>query len=92
VLVFGARDYAMRIWLNLPRLAQLKLSPTDVIAAVQEQNAQFATGKVGQEPMRKGQELTYTITTQGRLKEPREFEQIILRANPDGPCSSTSPG
>jgi multidrug efflux pump len=84
VLVFGARDYAMRIWLNLPKLTQLKMSPTEVIAAVQEQNAQFATGKVGAEPMRQGQELTYTITTQGRLKEPREFAQIILRANPDG--------
>jgi multidrug efflux pump len=74
----------MRIWLNLPKLTQLKMSPTEVIAAVQEQNAQFATGKVGAEPMRQGQELTYTITTQGRLKEPREFAQIILRANPDG--------
>jgi hydrophobe/amphiphile efflux-1 (HAE1) family protein len=84
VLVFGARDYAMRIWLDLPRLAQLKLSPAEIIAAVQEQNAQFATGKVGAEPQRRGQELTYTITTQGRFKQAREFEQIILRANPDG--------
>ena len=84
VMVFGARDYAMRIWLNLPKLAQLKLSPNEVIAAVQEQNAQFATGKVGQEPIALGQELTYTITTQGRLKEPDEFGRIILRANPDG--------
>jgi HAE1 family hydrophobic/amphiphilic exporter-1/multidrug efflux pump len=84
VQVFGAKDYAMRIWLRLDRLAQLKLTATDVIRAIQEQNSQFAAGKVGQEPSRNGQELTYTITTKGRLADPREFEDIILRAQPDG--------
>lgn len=84
VQVFGAKDYAMRVWLRLDRLNQLKLAPTEVIAAIQEQNAQFAAGKIGQEPAANGQELTYTLTTQGRLKDAREFENIILRANPDG--------
>ncbi len=84
VQIFGAKDYAMRIWLKPDRLAQLKMSPSDVIAAVNEQNAQFAAGKVGQAPINKGQDLVFTVTTQGRLAEPKQFEQIIVRANPDG--------
>ncbi len=84
VQIFGAKDYAMRIWLNPDRLAQLKMAPSDVIAAVNEQNAQFAAGKVGQAPISKGQDLVFTVTTQGRLTEPKQFEQIIVRANPDG--------
>jgi hydrophobe/amphiphile efflux-1 (HAE1) family protein len=84
VQIFGAHDYAMRIWLKPDRLAQLKLTPGDVFAAVNEQNSQFAAGKVGQSPISNGQDLVYTITTKGRLSEPKEFEQIIVRANPDG--------
>src|SRR5258707_4117005 len=84
VQIFGAKDYAMRIWLRPDRLAQLKLSPGDVIRAVNEQNAQLAAGKVGEPPTGGGQELVYTITTKGRLTEPKEFENIILRSNPDG--------
>ena len=84
VQIFGAHDYAMRIWLKPDRLAQLKLTPTDVINAVTEQNAQFAAGKVGQSPSGPKQELVYTITTRGRLSDPKEFEQIIVRSNPDG--------
>jgi len=84
VQIFGAKDYAMRIWVKPDRLAQLKLTPTDLIRAVNEQNAQFAAGKIGQSPMTKGQDLVYTVTTQGRLADPKEFAQIIVRANPDG--------
>jgi multidrug efflux pump len=84
VQIFGAHDYAMRIWLKPDRLAQLKMTPTDVIAAVNDQNAQFAAGKVGQAPSTSNQALVYTITTQGRLTDPKEFSQIIVRANPDG--------
>src|SRR2546421_10155429 len=84
VQIFGAKDYAMRIWLRPDRLAQLKLAPGDVIRAVNEQNAQFAAGKVGEPPTGGGQELVYTVTTKGRLSEPKEFENIILRSNPDG--------
>ncbi|HEX7606995.1 MAG TPA: efflux RND transporter permease subunit, partial [Usitatibacter sp.] len=80
----GAKDYAMRIWLKPDRLAQLKVAPSDVIAAVNEQNAQFAAGKIGEPPTGGGQELVYTVTTKGRLSEPKEFENIILRSNPDG--------
>ncbi len=84
VQIFGAKDYAMRIWVRPDRLAQLKLTNIDLIAALNEQNAQFATGKIGASPTSGPQELVYTVTTKGRLSEPREFEEIIIRANPDG--------
>jgi multidrug efflux pump len=84
VQIFGAKDYAMRVWVKPDRLAQLKLSVADVIGALNEQNAQFAAGKVGQSPVDQKQDLVYTVTTRGRLADPKEFEQIIVRANPDG--------
>ena len=84
VQIFGAKDYAMRIWLKPDRLAQLKLTPGDIARAVNEQNAQFAAGKVGETPISKGQDLVYTITTQGRMTDAAQFNQIIVRANPDG--------
>src|SRR6266496_3683314 len=84
VQIFGAKDYAMRVWMKPDRLAQLKLSVADVVGALNEQNAQFAAGKVGQSPVDQKQDLVYTITTRGRLADPKEFEQIIVRANPDG--------
>src|SRR5450755_2240500 len=84
VQIFGAKDYAMRIWLKPDRLAQLKLTPADVIGAVNEQNAQLAAGKIGQSPIGQKQDLVYTITTRGRLTDAKQFDQIIVRANPDG--------
>jgi HAE1 family hydrophobic/amphiphilic exporter-1/multidrug efflux pump len=84
VQIFGAKDYAMRIWLRPDKLAQHRLTTSDVIRALNEQNAQFAAGKVGQSPSPKEQELVFTITTKGRLSDPKEFEQILLRSNPDG--------
>src|SRR6476620_2381922 len=84
VQIFGAKDYAMRIWVRPDRLAQLKVTMSDLIRTVNEQNAQFAAGKIGQAPVSNGQELVYTITTQGRLAEPEQFENIVIRANPDG--------
>lgn len=84
VQIFGAKDYAMRIWMRPDRMAQLKLTPGDVIRALNEQNAQFAAGKIGQAPTGGSQELVYTITTKGRLAEPAEFGNIVVRANPDG--------
>src|SRR5881396_2947292 len=84
VQIFGAKDYAMRIWVKPDRLTQLRLTTADLIAVLNEQNAQFAAGKIGQSPSNNGQELVYTITTKGRLADVREFENIIVRANPDG--------
>jgi HAE1 family hydrophobic/amphiphilic exporter-1/multidrug efflux pump len=84
VQIFGAKDYAMRIWLQPDKLAQLHLTTSDVARAINEQNAQFAAGKVGQSPTGGAQEMVYTITTQGRMSSPEEFENIIVRADPDG--------
>src|SRR5438093_9928543 len=84
VQIFGAKDYAMRIWVKPDRLTQLKLTTADLIAVLNEQNAQFAAGKIGQTPAGGPQELVYTVTTKGRLADPGEFENIIVRANPDG--------
>jgi multidrug efflux pump subunit AcrB len=84
VQIFGAKDYAMRIWLRPDRMTQLKLTTSDIVRALNEQNAQFAAGKIGQTPTAGAQELVYTVTTKGRLSEPAEFENIILRSNPDG--------
>jgi multidrug efflux pump len=84
--IFGAKDYAMRIWLRPDKLAQLKLTPTDVATAIEEQNAQFAAGRIGAEPTNPAHPvaLNYMVTTKGRLLTPDEFENIILRAQPDG--------
>ena len=84
VQIFGAKDWAMRIWLRPDRLAQLKLTTGDITRAINEQNAQFAAGKVGQTPNGGAQEMVYTITTQGRLTDVRQFEEILLRTEPDG--------
>ena len=84
VQIFGAKDYAMRIWLRPDRMTQLKLTTSDLLRVLNEQNAQFAAGKVGQAPTGGPQELVYTITTKGRLADAKEFENIIVRSNPDG--------
>jgi len=84
VQIFGAKDYAMRIWLRPDRLTQLGLTPADVARALAEQNAQFAAGKVGQSPSGASQQLVYTITTMGRLSSTEEFENVIVRAQPGG--------
>jgi hydrophobe/amphiphile efflux-1 (HAE1) family protein len=84
VQIFGAKDYAMRIWVRPDRLAQLKLTTSDLVRALNEQNAQFAAGKIGQSPTGGPQEMVYTITTQGRLTDVTEFENIVVRASPGG--------
>ena len=82
--LFGAKDYAMRIWLRPDKLAQYDLTPQDVAEAIREQNAQFAAGQFNQEPMPGEQAFTYSVSTQGRMVEPAEFEEIILRADAEG--------
>jgi len=76
-------DYAMRIWLRPDRMAQLGVSTSDVAAAINAQNNQYAAGKIGQEPAPAGQQIVYTVTAKGRLVDPAEFANIIVRA--DGP-------
>lgn len=80
VIVFGARDYSMRIWLRPDRMAQLGVTTTDVMNAINAQNFQYAAGKIGQEPAPEGQVLTYSVIAQGRLAEPEQFGEIIIRA------------
>ena len=80
----GASDYSMRIWLNPDKLARLGLSVTDVQNAVRSQNVVNPAGQIGAEPAPPGQQLTYTVRAQGRLVEPEEFENVIVRENPDG--------
>ncbi|MCX7141750.1 MAG: multidrug efflux RND transporter permease subunit [Proteobacteria bacterium] len=82
--IFGARDYSMRVWLRPDRMAQLGVTTTDVANAIRAQNNQYAAGKIGQEPATEGQPLVYTVTARGRLVDPAEFGNIILRANGPG--------
>ncbi|TCP07546.1 efflux RND transporter permease subunit [Caldimonas thermodepolymerans] len=84
VLVFGARDYSMRVWLQPDKMAQLGVTTSDIAAAINAQNAQYAAGKIGADPAPKGQELVYTVTARGRLVEPEEFGEIVLRSTAGG--------
>lgn len=79
--IFGAQDYSMRIWLRPDRMAQLGVTTTDIANAIQAQNAQYAAGKIGQDPAPDSQQLVYTVTAKGRLLDPNQFGNIILRAN-----------
>jgi len=82
--VLGSVDYSMRIWLRPDKLAQYNLTPTDVIAAVQEQNAQYAVGRFGDKPDTISGAYTYSATTQGRLVSAEQFGNIILRSDETG--------
>ena len=83
-MIVGDQDYSMRIWLNPDRLTSFKLTTSDVINAIREQNVQVAAGKIGSAPSPKSQQLQFTLQTKGRLTNVDEFENIIVRANPDG--------
>src|SRR5881296_2790993 len=84
VQVFGAGQYAMRLWVKPDQLAKLGITVPDIITAVQKQNNVNPAGQVGGEPIPSGQRFTYTVRAQGRLQTPEEFGEIVVRANPDG--------
>lgn len=84
VSMLGQRDYAMRLWLDPDRMAALGLGATDVIAALREQNVQVAAGKLGQPPAPPGQAFEYTLTTLGRLVEPEQFADIVIKTGANG--------
>jgi len=84
VMVFGAQDYSMRIWLKPDRMAQLGITTVEIANAIREQNSQNAAGKIGQEPALDDQMLMYTVNAKGRLLTPEEFGDIVLRANGPG--------
>ena len=83
VTLFGS-EYAMRIWLDPDKLASYNLSPSAVVAAIREQNAQTAGGSLGALPLQEGQQITATITTANRFETEEEFRRVILRADEGG--------
>jgi hydrophobic/amphiphilic exporter-1 (mainly G- bacteria), HAE1 family len=83
-IIFGERKYAMRLWLDPARMAQRGLTATGVLAALNEQNVQVAAGLVGQPPSRDGQAYEISVRAIGRLTEPSEFENIVLKSGTDG--------
>jgi hydrophobic/amphiphilic exporter-1 (mainly G- bacteria), HAE1 family len=84
VQIFGAGQYAMRLWVKPDQLAKLGITVPDIITAVQKQNNVNPAGQVGGEPIPSGQKFTYAVRAQGRLQTPEEFGEIVVRANPDG--------
>ncbi|MCG8633026.1 MAG: multidrug efflux RND transporter permease subunit [Desulfobacterales bacterium] len=82
VMVFGASDYSMRIWLDPDRLKALGLTTTEVISAIREQNVQVAAGQIGQMPVRDSQTFQYAVNVRGRLEETGEFEDIVIKTLP----------
>ena len=84
IQVFGAGQYALRIWVKPDQLAKLGVTIPQIAAALQAQNNVNPAGQIGGEPVPNGQQFTYTVRTQGRLITAEEFGNIILRANPDG--------
>src|SRR5438309_2522787 len=84
VQIFGAGQYAMRLWVKPDQLAKLGITVPDIITAVQKQNNVNPAGQVGGEPIPSGQKFTYTVRAQGRLVTPEEFGDVVVRANPDG--------
>lgn len=84
ILVFGARDYSMRLWLNPEKIASRSLTASEVVAAVREQNVQVAAGVVGQQPSPVNAEYQYTVSTLGRLQTPEQFGDIVINQGPNG--------
>src|SRR6266849_4195376 len=84
VQIFGAGQYAMRLWVKPDQLAKLAITVPEIVAAIQSQNTVNPAGQVGSEPVPKGQEYTYSVRAQGRLTSPEEFGQIVVRESLGG--------
>jgi HAE1 family hydrophobic/amphiphilic exporter-1 len=84
VQIFGAGQYAMRLWVKPDRLAKLAITVPEIVSAIQSQNAVNPAGQVGSEPVPKGQQFTYTVRAQGRMTSPEEFGNIVVRESPTG--------
>ena len=89
VTYLGQRDYSLRAWLDPDKLAALNLSSLDVVTAISQQNLQVAAGQIGQEPVPKGQQFQLTINTLGRLVDPEQFADIIVKAGPNNTITQT---
>ena len=90
ITYFGQRDYSLRAWLDPDKLAALGISAADVVTAITQQNIQVAAGQIGQQPVPKGQQFQLTINTLGRLTDPAQFADIIIKAASGGANSSQS--
>ncbi|HSE23891.1 MAG TPA: multidrug efflux RND transporter permease subunit [Pyrinomonadaceae bacterium] len=84
VQVFGAGQYAMRLWVKPDQLAKLGITVPEIVSAIQAQNTVNPAGKAGGEPAPPDQQFTYSVLAQGRLTSPEQFGQIVIRENPDG--------
>jgi hydrophobic/amphiphilic exporter-1 (mainly G- bacteria), HAE1 family len=84
VNIFGSGQYAMRFWVRPDTLAKLNITVSEIINALQGQNTVNPSGQIGAEPAPAGQEFTYTVRSQGRLISSEQFDNIVIRANPDG--------
>src|SRR5262249_35149854 len=84
VFEFGQQDYSMRVWLDPDKLSSRNLTAGDVIRSLREQNVQVAAGQIGQPPVPNGLDFQYTMSTQGRLVEPEQFANIVLKTGADG--------
>src|ERR1700719_3868201 len=83
VQIFGAGQYAMRLWVKPDQLAKLQITVPEIVSALQTQNTVNPAGQVGSKPIPKGQPFTYSVRAQGRLTSPEEFEQIVVRETPE---------
>ncbi|MGC9948499.1 MAG: multidrug efflux RND transporter permease subunit [Bryobacteraceae bacterium] len=83
VQIFGAGQYAMRLWVKPDQLAKLQITVPEIVSAIQTQNTVNPAGQVGSEPIPSGQPFTYSVRAQGRLTSPEEFEQIVVRETPE---------
>ena len=90
ITYLGQRDYSLRAWLDPDKLAALNLSAMDVVTAIGQQNVQVAAGQIGQQPVPKGQQFQLTINTLGRLTDPEQFADIIIKAGREHAPSQTS--
>src|SRR5260370_34138784 len=82
--VFGAGDYAMRLWVKPDQLAKLNITVTEIVNAIQAQNKVNPAGQLGGEPAPANQQFTYSVLAQGRLTSPEQFEDVVVREAPDG--------
>jgi HAE1 family hydrophobic/amphiphilic exporter-1 len=84
VTIFGSNNYSMRVWLNPEKLKARNLTTQDVFAAIAEQNVQVAAGQVGQQPAPNSLEFQYIVSALGRLSDPQQFENIVIKSGDDG--------
>ena len=90
ITYLGQRDYSLRVWLDADKMAALNLSAMDVVTAISQQNVQVSAGQIGQQPVPKGQQFQLTINTLGRLTDPEQFADIILKSDLSGPQGSVA--